>query len=334
MREDRKNVGMNAENLKISPAFWAEKETAVRSVWQEFKRDLLKPQEYRIVAPGYLDQGCSVRDATAQDIESRLTHSHSDMREILLVLEGECEMLIGERIYRCDAGTLMLVNAGDVHQFYYPANSRPSRHVWFMFWAHHIVFAAVTDDGSRQRTLPAFRDYRCFDQYIIDAVCKSWDALLAGDDSLENLAEFETLIRLISVRQVKLYDDALAERDRLSTKRNRDKKLWNVMRYIEYQCGKDCSIDTLAQLSGYSRGHFIRLFKDYAGCSVLDYINCQRRVRYQSLHHNAPLKIVAEQLGFRSVAAFIHWRKQNIDVLQSSDGEPSAPSYKLSRQFY
>ena len=134
--------------------------------------------------------------------------------------------------------------------------------------------------------------------------------------------------------QVKLYDDAIAEDCRISTKRSRDKKLWNVMRYIEYQCGRDCSVDTLAQLSGYSRGHFMRLFRDYAGCSVLDYINCQRRVRYQSLHHNAPLKSIAEQLGFRSVAAFIHWRKQNIDALTSSDGDPSDPHYKRSRHFY
>ena len=254
------------------------------------------------------------------------------MREILLVLEGECEIMIGDSICRGGPGTLMLVDTGVPHQYCYPANSRPSRHVWFMFWPHYMVFAAVTDDGDRQRTLPAFRDYRCFDQYIIDAVGKSWDALIAGDSSAENLAEFKTLIRLISIRQVKSYDDAVAEDDRLSAKRKSDKKLWNVMRYIEYQCGKDCSIETLAQLSGYSRTHFVRLFRDYAGCSVLDYINCQRRIRYQLLHHHAPLKSVAEELGFRSAAAFIHWRKQNIDELQIDDA--SAPPVGKSRHFY
>ena len=105
------------------------------------------------------------------------------------------------------------------------------------------------------------------------------------------------------------------------------------MRYIEYQCGKDCSIETLAQLSGYSRTHFVRLFRDYAGCSVLDYINCQRRIRYQQLHHHAPLKSVAEDLGFHSAAAFIHWRKQNIDELPPADDTATPPVGK-SRHFY
>lgn len=331
MTDVRKTPAKDAKDLKISPAFFAEKEAAVRDVWQAFKRDLLEPREYRIISSGHVDPGCSVRAAAAEDLKPRLTHAHNDMREILLVLEGECEMLIGDRVCRGGPGTLMLVNAGDVHQFYYPAHSRPSRHVWFMFWPHYMGFATVSDDGARQRTLPAFRDYRCFDQYLIDAVARAWDALLAGDGSEENLAELKALIRLISVRQVKSYDDALAEKYRLSTKRNRDNKLWNVMRYIEYQCGRDCSVDTLAQLSGYSRGHFMRLFRDYAGCSVLDYINCQRRARYQSLHHNAPLKSVAEDLGFHSVAAFIHWRKRNIDELPPPRREVPPGS---SKHFY
>lgn len=319
MSEKRKNDRGGADGLKVSPAFWAEKDAAVRDVWQAFKRDLLAPLEYRIISSGYIDPGCSVRPAAPGDLKSRLTHSHGDMREIVLVLEGECEIMIGDDIWRGGPGTLMLVDAGVPHQFWYPANSRPSRHVWFMFKSHYMIFSAVSDDGSKQRTLPAFRDYRCFDPYIINAVGRTWDALAAGDGSEENLAELKALVRLISVMQVKLYNDALAEDSRLSTKRSRDKKLWNVMRYIEYQSGKECSVDTLARLSGYSRGHFMRLFRDYAGCSVLDYINCQRRARYESLHHNAPLKSVAEQLGFHSVAAFLHWRKRNI-------GEPPPPA--------
>ncbi len=310
--DKRKNDG-EAKELNVSPALWAENDAAVRDVWKAFKRDLLAPLEYRIFSSKHIDPGCSVRAATPEDLKSRLTHSHDDMREIVLVLEGECEIMIGDDVCRGGPGTLMLVDAGVPHQFWYPANSRPSRHVWYMFKPHYMIFAAVSDDGSRQRTLPAFRDYRCFDPYIINAVVRTWDALLAGDRSEENLAELKALIRLLSVMQVKLYDDASTDDSRLSTKRSRDRKLWNVMRYIEYQCGRECSVDTLARLSGYSRGHFMRLFRDHAGCSVLDYINCQRRARYGSLPPDAPLKSVAEQLGFRSVAAFLHWRKQNID---------------------
>ena len=45
MPEDRKPQTKDEKKIKMSPAFWAEKEAAIRSVWQIFKRDLLEPLE-------------------------------------------------------------------------------------------------------------------------------------------------------------------------------------------------------------------------------------------------------------------------------------------------
>ena len=319
MNENRKNADGRDKDFEISPAFRAEKKSAVYNVWQVFKHNLLKPQEYRIVAAGYADPGCSVRDATPKELKSRVMHANGDAREIMMVLDGECEILIGDRVVSGSSGTLMLVNVGERHQLGYPPNSRSSRHVWITFWPHYITFALISDSGSTQRSMPVFRNYRYFDQYIINSVFKAWDALLADDVSEENLAEFKALIRLLSVKLAKMYDDAIAEESRLSADERRGKKLSRVMRYIEVQSGRNCNTNTLAQLAGYSRTHFVRLFRDYVGCSVLDYINGQRRARYHALHDHAPLKIVAEQLGFHSEAAFIHWRKQNIGKLPPSD---------------
>ena len=324
MNKNRKNADGEYNDFEISPAFCAEKKSAVYNVWQVFKHNLLKPQEYRIVVSGYADTGCSVRNATPEELKSLAVHADSNTREIMMVLDGECEILIGDRMVSGSSGTLMLVNAGERHQWGYPPNSRPSRHIWITFWPHYINFSLLSDSGSTQRSMPIFRNYRYFDQYIINSVFRTWDALLAGDTSEENLAEFKALIRLLSVKLAKMYDDAVAEESRLSAAERRGKKISRVMRYIEVQSGRNCSTGTLARLAGYSRTHFVRLFRDYVGCSVLDYINGQRRARYQALHDHAPLKSVAEQLGFHSEAAFIHWRKQNVDSIRSAADNGSA----------
>ena len=56
--------------------------------------------------------------------------------------------------------------------------------------------------------------------------------------------------------------------------------------------------------------------------SVLEYVNRQRVLRYQSLlkpsykfSPPAPLKTCAQELGFSSPQAFARWRKQHIDEL-------------------
>ena len=52
MNENRKNADGRVRDFEISPAFRAEKKSAVYNVWQVFKNNLLKPQEYRIAAAG------------------------------------------------------------------------------------------------------------------------------------------------------------------------------------------------------------------------------------------------------------------------------------------
>ena len=72
-------------------------------------------------------------------------------------------------------------------------------------------------------------------------------------------------------------------------------------------------------MAGCSRSNFIRLFRKNANCSVLEYINRARIERCKSMSPNTPLKMIAQELGFSSASAFIHWRKQHADKLWSAD---------------
>ena len=80
-------------------------------------------------------------------------------------------------------------------------------------------------------------------------------------------------------------------------------------------------------MAGYSRSNFIRLFRKHADCSVLEYIDRARVVRYKSMSTHTPLKMFAQTLGFSSASAFLHWRKKNLDKLQPADyGTLTKPS--------
>ena len=127
----------------------------------------------------------------------------------------------------------------------------------------------------------------------------------------ESLVELALLVNLQAVRLVRIYQEALHDETHGAEIHNR-LLVVNAKEYIDLQCGRDCSIDLLAKRVGCSRTHFTRIFRRHAGCSVLEYINRQRLKHYNSMRPDTPVKIFAEELGFSSASAFIHWRKQNV----------------------
>ena len=88
-----------------------------------------------------------------------------------------------------------------------------------------------------------------------------------------------------------------------------------VMRYIEQQCGRGCQINNLADMFGCSRSRFLKIFRQYAGCTVLEFVNRARIRRYRGFAVSTPVKTVAAELGFGSSSSFIHWRQRNLKAL-------------------
>ena len=91
----------------------------IRIMWETFKRDLLAPRKLKIAASFHCDPEISVRPATDADKQCRSFHSHTDINEILLVLDGECEFIIGDRIYRDGTGTALFIEPGEKHESYW-----------------------------------------------------------------------------------------------------------------------------------------------------------------------------------------------------------------------
>ena len=82
-----------------------------------------------------------------------------------------------------------------------------------------------------------------------------------------------------------------------------------IKNYLRDNSGRDSSIDVLAHIAGYSRSHFLRLFRKYANCHVKEYINMIREEKYSRIKDTHPVKSIAWELGFSSTAAFNHWQK-------------------------
>jgi len=87
--------------------------------------------------------------------------------------------------------------------------------------------------------------------------------------------------------------------------RNIDKFL-RVCTYMNEHCTEDIRVDELARLAGFSKFHFMRLFKQFIGVSYYDYLGQHRIMHAEKLLIDPNLSIteVAMRSGFGSLATF------------------------------
>ena len=92
-----------------------------------------------------------------------------------------------------------------------------------------------------------------------------------------------------------------------------NEKFKQVLKYIDQNYMYDISLDTLAEIAGYSKFHFSRIFKQFNSMSYLQYINLRRTRAAETLllDPTIPITEVAMQAGFSSLSTFNRIFKEN-----------------------
>lgn len=89
-------------------------------------------------------------------------------------------------------------------------------------------------------------------------------------------------------------------------------KFVSITDYIKIHCNEEISLDDIAEMSGFSKYHFSRLFREYTGTSYYKYLN-QKRIEFAEqllLDPDVNITEAAVRSGFNSISAFIRMFKQ------------------------
>ena len=83
-------------------------------------------------------------------------------------------------------------------------------------------------------------------------------------------------------------------------------KFVKVLKYIDNNYMYDISLDQLADIAGYSKFHFSRIFRQYNSMSYTQYINARRTKAAEQLLSDPKISITeaAMQSGFKSITTF------------------------------
>lgn len=80
----------------------------------------------------------------------------------------------------------------------------------------------------------------------------------------------------------------------------------SICNYIKEHCSENITIDDISSYAGFSKFHFLRLFKKFTGCTCHDYITINRIRIAQNLLNDPSNSItdVSSKSGFNSIATF------------------------------
>lgn len=258
------------------------------------------------------------------DEELAWHEQHRDLhstREAMLVLEGSVNQRLNSEFFECTPGTLLLFNHNELHDNgYYPE----TRGVFLWIFLHIDGFLATLTENT-EKGLVTRDNIQLSGKDVMDRLTNVWDVLehdaLTPETKLSYIIELESLFNILFSEASRKFSMPHEKARRQGDSLDAQGKIDLIKNYIREHTGQKSDIKTLARFASISESHFFRLFRQYAGCTVKQYIDIVRQEKYSLLERRKrPRKEIAYELGFSSTEALFHWQqRRNLSTTETSE---------------
>lgn len=276
------------------------------------RRMLADSNRWKIVSSVFAPECPETYDPAHMEWLKTHTDSHPQA-EAVFCFEGDVACSFESHIYECRPGSILLFDAGERHDHEYQAGS-DAVHLWLFFVQKRIIARLVTVmDGKvswdRRELLVESPD-------LYNLIAKAWSR--SKDSPLEDALKRKRLLAALNLLFVELIELDMKEEERPEdanggSDAQRRKIVRLIEEHIRHTSGSGLTIDKLARIAGYSKFHFLRVFRRQTGYTVHDYINLARVNRLAEMEaQGSRQKEIAAELGFSCPSAFAHWRTKHV----------------------
>jgi AraC-like DNA-binding protein len=232
-------------------------------------------------------------------------HWHTDT-EIIMPVENTYKVIIDEKTYNLDVEDIIIIPSGELHQLYAPPTGcriilqfdcnmlfslNGFNSVFHMF--HPCVTVAPSSMPNIHKELSSlilsitseyFSTLPLREASVYSMLIRFFATL--GRDRINRNVEFSNMINKKQPEYVNLF--------------------FNVCNYINEHCTENIKLDDIANIAGFSKFHFERLFKQVININCYDYLINRRIMQAEKLLIEPDLSImqVALKSGFSSLATF------------------------------
>lgn len=243
------------------------------------------------------------------DFEEYPNHWHTPV-EIIMPLEGDYTLDCNNMRFKLRPNDIIFICPGALHHLYASSGRR-------------IIFQVDL------RMLHSFDEFDSFFTIMQPAVIVTPEDTPAIFDRctklmMEILEEYTSSspFKSVSIIQKFLEMIVLVGRDytgkpdrfvgiKPTKQQEYTEKFLAICDYLNQHCTEDIALEDIAKMAGFSKYHFTRLFKEFAGMPFYKYLNTRRIAYSEKLLLDPEINVteVAIRSGFNSITAFMRMFK-------------------------
>lgn len=232
-------------------------------------------------------------------------HWHEGI-ELVIPLEGSYSVTVQNKIWRLEPGDIFIIPPGDLHALGYAADGsrfffQIELEILNQIKGFSLIRSLLTNPVFiSQKECPAI--YETEIRLIMRMAELYW-----GNSPVKNvhlsacMMEFFASYGDFALKgNLPAPDAGSAPEDILG------KKLAKIFDHIEHHYAEPLSLEEVAELSGFSKFYFTRLFKQYTGKTFYDYLTLRRLQEAERLLMMPELSVkdISARCGFSSVSSF------------------------------
>lgn len=231
------------------------------------------------------------------------THYHSAV-EVIMCLKGHVQIDIPHHSYQVMAGEVLFIPSAMPHSLRMDAGS--ARNL-FLFEVDYLL---SFHDFLLLAPMCASPIHIVQDSPLSQPVRHSLDQIIQiyhSDDPLKNMVMYTHLLEIYVMLGHEFLVSSMASEGLSVEKRFAYLELLqHVIEYVNQHLAEDLPLEKIASEAGFSKYHFIRLFKKLTGETFHQYLCKQRISRAESLMRQSDLSVlqIAMRTGFNSIATF------------------------------
>lgn len=236
-------------------------------------------------------------------------HWHTGI-EILMPVEGEYTVEVGEETYHLMEQEIIILNSGVLHSLKAPLTGER-----IILQFDVAALCALKEMDTVVSILPDVLFLaKEQDQLLYSPVKKLMDEIVIEYDTQNTFYEARIYAHLINIvvcicRVIMQQPADKREREpggQITKQKEYLEVIMNVCNYINQHYQENLTLEEIAGISGFSKFHFTRVFKQYMNQTFYEYLNSKRVQRAKELLYSKELSItdVAMNSGFSSLSAF------------------------------
>ncbi len=242
------------------------------------------------------------------EAENYPKHWHAPL-EIVMPTKGGYHAVCNNISYELREGDILIIHPGVIHSYEAPAVGKR-----FIFLADYSILRGIKElEATLSSIAPAFLitpeglpdAYKCI-QKLIYAIADEYFA----NAYMSEASIYAKLLEIFICIGRECSPSGNFDTNTYKQKEYTEKFAF-ICEYINEHCTENISLDEIAQLAGFSKFHFSRLFKSYTNVSYYRYVNQKRIVLAESLLIDPELSVteVALRSGYDSLSSFIRMFK-------------------------